>query len=272
MKPAVYLMIGLMGGLPLVADSPDEAPQAGDRPERAEPSEDLRPSPPGREASPAPWIGLEVAKLTEAMRAHVSDVPEGVGFVVTSVEEGGPAEAAGLRRFDILWRFEDQLLINEAQFGTLIRMKSPGDEVGITFHRAGKPEKVTLKLGETPKGRRQGELDPTEIPIYPSGVPGMPRQVVYPKDRTAEITRHDGSVVRLRYESDEAMVRIEDSEGVVLFDGPLKKDGRFAVPDEWRCTVGALLRTLHRSKHKDWRPREPRPRVVTPPKPERDEG
>ncbi len=212
-----------------------------------------------------PWIGLEVAQLNEAMRAHLSEVPEGVGFVVTRIEEDGPAAGAGLRKFDILWKFEDQLLINEAQFGTLIRMKAPGDEVSLGIVRGGKSQELAVTIGRMPAARPLTGLNPAEIPIFPSGVPGMPRQVVYPGDRTAEITRQDGSIARLRYEEDVAIVRIEDEEGELIFDGPIRQDGRFAVPEDWRCTVGALLRTIHRSEADASNLRRPRPRVVKPP-------
>lgn len=238
----------------------------------AEPSG--QPLPPGLPGKPAgdqaetaaqPWIGLEVGKLNEAMRSHVGHLPEGVGFVVIRVEDQGPAARGGLRRFDILWKLEDQLLINEAQFGTLIRLRTPGEKVALTILRSGKPEVVEVEIGRMPEQYRVAGLDPAEIPIFPSGVPGMPRQIVYPRDRTAEVTRGDGSVARLRYEGDKPVVRIENSAGEEIFEGEVSREGRQAIPEEWRCTVGALIRTMHRSKDKDWQPRAPRPRVVVPP-------
>lgn len=251
------LLLLLLWLLPL-AGSADEPPAVS----RPTPKLPVVPQPAMR---PGPWIGLEVAKLTEAMHAQVADIPRGVGFIVTGVEEEGPAARAGLRRFDILWKFEDQLLVNEAQFGTLIQMKAPGDRVTMSILRGGSPQLVELELSEAPERPRTAGLDPTEIPIYPSGVPGMPRQVVYPRERTAEVTRPDGSIARLRYEGDEPVVRIEKSGGEVIFDGPVRQDGRFAVPDEWRCAVGALMRAMHRATSDDWKPRRPRPRVVVPP-------
>jgi hypothetical protein len=214
---------------------------------------------------PEPWIGLEVSQLHEAMRAHVSIVPDGVGFVVTKVEDGGPAAEAGIQRFDILWKFEDQLLVNEAQFGTLLRLKAPGDPVDFGIVRSGQPQVIEVTVGKMPEQKEIAGVNPSEIPIFPNGVPGLTRQVVFPQDRTAEVTRPDGSVARLRYEEDGPVVRIEDSSGEVIFDGALRRDGKFAVPDEWRSTVGALLRSMHRSERDDWQPRRPRPRVVRPP-------
>lgn len=221
--------------------------------------------PPAHSGQPEPWVGLEVSHLHKAMRAHVAMVPEGVGFVVTRVDEDGPAAEAGIRQFDILWKFEDQLLVNEAQFGTLLRLKAPGEKVDFGIVRSGQPQTIAITVGKMPEQNSIAGVGPSEIPIFPNGVPGLTRQVVFPQDRTAEVTRPDGSVARLRYEDDGPVVRIEDSEGEVIFDGALRQDGKFAVPDEWRSTVGALLRSMHRSERDDWQPRRPRPRVVRPP-------
>jgi hypothetical protein len=220
----------------------------------------LRPVP-----TAGPWIGLEVSKLTEALHAQLSGVPRGVGFVVTGVDEDGPAARAGLRRFDILWKFDDQLLINEAQFGTLIQMKSAGDRVVLSIVRGGEASLAEVEIAKAPERSRLAGFDPAEIPIYPSGLPDMPRQIVYPGKRIAEVTRHDGSVARLSYEGEEALVVIEKTGGEVIYDGPVRKDGHLAVPAEWRCAVGALLRTMERASSDEWKPRQPRPRVVLPP-------
>ena len=246
-------------GLPgvLVADEPPAADAPAPQPRAIKA--------PAQPAPPMPWIGLEVGKLERAMRAHVSDVPEGVGFLITSITAEGPAEKAGLQRFDVLWKLEDQLLINEAQFGTLLRMRKPGDQVELSVVRAGQHEKVRIELGEAPPAPVLAEIPAAEIPLYPSGIPGMPKTIVYPLDRTAEVTREDGSVAKLHYKDNEPHVLIVDAEGKTVYDGPLRKDGMFAVPEEWNCSVGALLRTMHRAKGDQWKPRSPRPRVVLPP-------
>lgn len=211
------------------------------------------------------WVGLEVAPLSSAMRAHAVDVPKGVGFLVSSVVEGGPAAKAGVKSFDILWKFNDQLLVNEAQFGTLLQMHRPGDAVHLGVVRSGQHEQLELELGEAPDLPTPTELSPLEIPLVPMGLPGLPRSIVYPKERKAVVSREDGGTAELRHEEGEALVLIKDAEGEVLYDGPLKKDGKMAVPKEWRPTVGALMRTMHQAKSGNWQPRRPRPRVVVPP-------
>lgn len=213
---------------------------------------------------PMPWVGLRVGKLDEVMRAHASSVPEGVGFLVKSVASDGPAKAAGLRRYDILWKFDDQLLVNEAQFATLLKMRKVGDEVKLSVVRCGREKVLDLVLGSPRPETGVNGISPADLPLVPSGVSGIPQVRVTPLDQTAELTRADGSSGRLSYRDGEAYVVIRSADDEVVYDGPVRKDGRFAVPGEWSDSVGAMMRSLYKANNPEWVPRRPRPRVVVP--------
>jgi hypothetical protein len=218
------------------------------------------------EASPAkmPWIGLEVRGLDAATRAHASGVPEGVGFLIESVADDGPAKEAGLRRYDVLWKFDDQLLVNEAQFATLLKLRKVGDEVKLSVFRCGKHVELNLVLGKSPEGTQVAGISPADLPLIPTGVPGIPHSIVTPHDRTAELTRVDGSSAKLFYKGNEAHVTIRAADHKVIYDGPVRDEGRFAVPDDWVHSIGAMFRSLYKAKKPGWEPRRPRPRVVIP--------
>ena len=213
----------------------------------------------------AAWVGLSVSKLEEAMRAQVPEVPAGVGFLITSVDAGGPAEGAGLRPYDILWKLEDQLLVNEAQFAALLALRKPGELVNLTVMRSGRQQQVAVALTEAPPRASGMPVPPAELPLVPTGIPGMPRTIVYPRARTAEVSREDGSMASLRYDEGVAVVTLTGPSGEAIYDGPIEKDGVLAVPIEWRGTVAALMRALSHAENPAWQPRRPRPRVVLPP-------
>ncbi|MEM1083840.1 MAG: PDZ domain-containing protein [Verrucomicrobiota bacterium] len=214
---------------------------------------------------PLPWVGLTIGKLSEQMRHHATGVPQGVGFLIDAVDPEGPAKAGGVRRFDILWKLDDQLLINEAQFATLLRMRDPGDEIRVSVIRSGNQIELDLTLREMPQNRKVAKLSPTDLPLMPTGVEGLPKVVTRPQDRTAELSRADGSLAKLRYEGEVAHVVISDPEGEIVYDGPVREDGVFLVPDDWKSAVGAMLRSLYKAKNPNWVPRRPRPRTVVPP-------
>jgi len=247
MKPWIHFLL-LLSALPLRAEEKPADP----------------PTPPVETRGTKAWAGLQVGPIPEPMRAHLPNVPQGIGFVVVKVTPDGPAHQAGLRAFDVLWKMGDQWLVNEAQFGTLLRLRAVGEKVDFTVVRRGEEIVAGVTLAEMPEDAQVTTISPIELPLVPPGVPGMPKTVVYPQSREAELSREDGSTARLKREDDGYSLVIRDAEGEVVYEGPVKRDDGQRVPDEWRCSVGVLIRALHRSEHPDWQPR-PRPRVVVPP-------
>lgn len=73
-------------------------------------------------------------------------LPPGTGLTVTGVTTGSPAEKAGLQGGDVLARLNDQILVNSAQFTTLVRTMKEGDVVKIAFIRNGEPKNVEATL------------------------------------------------------------------------------------------------------------------------------
>lgn len=221
-------------------------------PERAKPAKAAAES--VAPATRAPWVGLRISKLTPAMEAQLPGIPAGVGFLVDSVDEGGPADRAGLRAYDVIWKLDEQLLVNESQFATLLMMRRPGDQLALTRRRSGEDRAVSVELASSPTTDEEAELAPAEVPLVPTGVPGMPRTIVYPQSRTAETSREDGSVARLHYEDEGPVVSIHDAEGELVYEGPVFADGELAMPKDWACNVGALMRVMRHSEKSKWKP------------------
>ncbi len=92
------------------------------------------------------FLGIQPRPLTAALRAQL-DLPQGVGILITEVADRSPAAAAGLRAFDVLHKFDDQILVNAEQLTVLVRMHKPGDEVRLTVLRKAKSRVVPVKLG-----------------------------------------------------------------------------------------------------------------------------
>jgi hypothetical protein len=230
----------------------------------AEPAPVPVPAPKPSRMPEIPWVGLSVGPLEDAMRAHAPGLPPGVGFLVKVVHEGGPAEEAGVKAFDILWKLDDQLLVNHAQFAALLGMHRAGDKIALSVIRSGEQQSIELTLAEMPATPPDVAISPMELTLTPAGVPGMPKTVVIPGQRTAELTREDGSTAKLTKGEDGFEVSILDPEGEVIYEGPVGGENT-AVPEAWRCSIGALIRGLQRAENQDWRPRQPRRRVIAPP-------
>jgi serine protease Do len=97
------------------------------------------------------FLGVETAPVSRTLAAQLG-ISRDTGLVVTRISEKSPA-ADVLKEDDVLTKFEDQLLVNQAQLGVLVRAKKEGDEVKLSVIRGGKETSVKAKLGshEVPK-------------------------------------------------------------------------------------------------------------------------
>jgi hypothetical protein len=90
-------------------------------------------------------MGVTVGPVDPAVHRHLP-VTRGAGLSVESVAPGSPAARAGLRRHDILLRWEDQWLFNTGQLRGLLGTLEPGQEHHCTILRQGMEERMELVL------------------------------------------------------------------------------------------------------------------------------
>jgi len=217
-------------------------------------------------ADAAPWLGLHVAKPDEAIRAQLPALPAGIGFIIRSVDAGGAAENCGLQPFDVLWKLEDQWLVNEGQFATLLRLRKPGDAVGLSIFRNGKPIEVKATLGAQPASRALLAEPAIEAAVSPIEGSLLTR-VINRETRTANLRVDDGSASLKRLENEAGYeLEIRGVTNEVIFSGNLPANGDMTqVPEAWQRRVGALRRGLDSALDGQIIPvRKPRPRIIPP--------
>jgi hypothetical protein len=236
---------------------------SGDEPVNANRIPSL-PSPPVAVTTPSAWLGLRLSKPDPSLAAHIERVPPGIGFVVTEVETGSPAEKAELKPLDLIWKLGDQLLVNEAQLAVLLRLHKPGDQVKLSAFRSGKAMTIELSLGRIPLGGRAFPSAMVETSVLPDGCSG-PMRVINVAERSASFSGSDGTV-SLRRVGNIDHLRIEDPKGVLILEKEIAPDAAInEVPDQWQRRVFALRRGLDQALANGGLPtRQPRPRVVPP--------
>jgi serine protease Do len=92
------------------------------------------------------YLGVITSPVNPTLTAQLG-LAAGAGLVVNHLEENSPA-AAVLKEHDILLKLDDQLLVDARQLSVLIRQKKEGDEVALTYIRAGKQAVAKVKLGK----------------------------------------------------------------------------------------------------------------------------
>lgn len=99
------------------------------------------------EMEKAAYLGVTTSSVPAALREHLK-LQRGFGLVVDTIDKDSAAAQAGVQRYDILQKLNDQVLVNSQQLGVLVRSMKPGDEVRLTFLRSGETKEVTVKLAE----------------------------------------------------------------------------------------------------------------------------
>lgn len=214
---------------------------------------------------PRAWLGIRVAKPDEGITAQVPSLPPGIGFMVKSIDEGGPASIAGLKELDLLWKLEDQMLVNEAQLATLLRLFDPGDEVAISGFRGGQAIDIKLKLGVAPELTEPFLGEMVESAVLP-GACGGPMRIVNVAEKSASFSA-DGCQAIVRRDGEVYKVRIDGPKSELIYEGELAKGASLEpVPEDWRRRVQILCRTIDQAvSGVILADRQPRPRVVPPP-------
>ena len=93
------------------------------------------------------YAGVHAEEVPEVVSKHLP-VPKGMGLVVTEVVPGSPAEKAGIKKDDILLRFDDQMLATQEQLRKLTRSKKSGEKVRFGLMQGGKETSLEVVLGE----------------------------------------------------------------------------------------------------------------------------
>lgn len=105
------------------------------------------------------YIGISITDVTEETR-EAFNLPEARGALVQSVEEGKPAEKAGLRHGDVVIEADGKPIRNNRELIDYISYRPVGSEVKITVLRNGQRQTFTVKTAERPNEGDEEEAEP----------------------------------------------------------------------------------------------------------------
>ncbi|MCX8011913.1 MAG: DegQ family serine endoprotease [Desulfobacterota bacterium] len=103
------------------------------------------------------WLGVMIQKVTPEL-AQSFGLSEGKGALVAQVQEDSPAARAGIKKGDIILKFEGKEINEMDELPRLVAGTPVGKKVTLVIFRDGKEKSVTLTLGEMPEEQK-------EIPI-----------------------------------------------------------------------------------------------------------
>jgi serine protease Do len=119
------------------------------------------------------YLGIGVLEVDSA-RAATLKLKEERGVEVTSVEQGSPAEQAGLKVSDVVLEFAGERVQGRDQFVRLVRETPAGRKVKLGVWRNGNLTNVTATVG-TRKSMVSQKMPKIEIPQIPqTWIPDIP--------------------------------------------------------------------------------------------------
>jgi serine protease Do len=119
------------------------------------------------------FLGVSLAEV-DAARARDLKLKETYGVEITRIEEGSPAERAGLKPNDVVLEYNGQRVEGMEQFGRLVRETPAGREVKLLISRGGVAQTIAATLA-TRKTKALGwSMPDQEIRIPAIHIPDIP--------------------------------------------------------------------------------------------------
>ncbi len=112
----------------------------------------------------ATYLGVYAVKLSPVVSRQLG-LDGNLYLSVEQVSPGSPAKKAGVEKYDILKKLDDQVLVNQEQLRDLVRSRKADEEVTLTILRGGEEKTLTAKLGQTEMPRAQARANALPGPL-----------------------------------------------------------------------------------------------------------
>ena len=100
------------------------------------------------------WLGVMVQKVTPEL-AQSFGLAEGRGALVAQVQEGSPAAKVGIKKGDIIVKFDGKDIKEMDALPRMVAGTPIGKKASIVIFREGKEINVTVTLGEMPEEEKE---------------------------------------------------------------------------------------------------------------------
>ncbi len=119
------------------------------------------------------FLGIGARPASPEIRAQFK-LAEGTALLIDEVAPDSPAAKAGVQKFDVLTKVDDQLIVNPEQLAVLIRMHKANDQVKLGIIHEAAPATVAVTLVEKDLPPMDGGGPGRGGPEGMRGMHGMP--------------------------------------------------------------------------------------------------
>ena len=104
------------------------------------------------------WLGVYIQEVTPDI-AESLGLDDDIGALISSVNEDGPAANGGIQPGDVIVEFDGEPIEKMRDLPRIVAETDIGAKVKVELFRQGKPETVTVTLGELEKAELAGAID-----------------------------------------------------------------------------------------------------------------
>jgi len=134
-------------------------------------------------AVPYGWAGMYAQPVSELM-ASVWGLPDNDGALIYKVGAGTPAEQAGLRKGDVVRKYNGEPVDGPDALFFLVNRTPPGEKIIVSVLRGGREQNLPLVIGRRPPVISKEIFDDEKTPAA-----GKPRINVWSGMKVREITK-----------------------------------------------------------------------------------
>jgi serine protease Do len=112
------------------------------------------------------WLGVVIQDVDQDT-AKALGLSEPKGALVASVEEGDPADKAGIQAGDVILEVNGQAVESARDLTRIIGQMSPGEKARLVLWREGEQREVTLEVGRRDQqlAKQKEEQEPSEAGV-----------------------------------------------------------------------------------------------------------
>jgi serine protease Do len=140
------------------------------------------------------WLGVVIQRITPELAEHL-DLDASEGALVSRVMPGGPAETAGIKRYDVIVEFAGKPIGEMNDLPRIVAATPVGDEVEVVVLRDGKRVELSAEVG------KMEEQAPVELASAPDMGAGAESYGLRVQNLTPDLA---------------ARLGVEEDEGVVI--------------------------------------------------------
>ena len=175
------------------------------------------------------WLGVRIQDVS-AEHAKSFNLAKATGVLVSSVEQGAPAEHAGLQIGDIILKFNGKEMSNAGELVRAVSDSAPGARVKLQLWREGANKEVTVVLGDAAT---------VNAAQRPSGKVAEPEQL--------GMTLRELSREEQRMQKTEAAIAVESVSGIAAKSGIQAGDLIVAINSKRVSSIKQLREALERA-------------------------